>query len=120
MLRTCSNLLSLYYSIIMMMTNTLNSLSSRLSSTTLVVLLGAILAQSPSRFSLGLEPGVLRGKRVFKNYPTAYAGRPMVSKAINARVQSGKTLRLGPWKEVVAKMQEHCPEKVDAFKQLQV
>ena len=46
-------------------------------------------------FDLGLDESVMRGKRVFKNYPTAYAAKDKVSDALRDRVRAGKTLKLG-------------------------
>ena len=55
-------------------------------------------------FSLGLSEGDFSSlqfkKRVFRNYQSAYDGRPQVTKAVMARVARGKTLELGPWHEV--------------------
>ena len=53
-------------------------------------------------FSIGLTPGSLRGRRVFKNYPTALAAHESVSKAILARINANKTIDLGPWEQAQA------------------
>ena len=46
-------------------------------------------------FDLGLDGSQLKGKRVFKNYPTAFAEKEKVSAALLDRLNSGKTIRLG-------------------------
>ena len=46
-------------------------------------------------FDLGLDESVMKGKRVFKNCPTAYAAKEKVSDALRDRVLTGKTLKLG-------------------------
>ena len=46
-------------------------------------------------FDLGLDESVMKGKRVFRNYPTAYEAKEKVSDALRDRVRSGKTLKLG-------------------------
>ena len=46
-------------------------------------------------FDLGLDEAELKGKRVFKNYPTAYNAKDKVSDALRDRVRAGKTLKLG-------------------------
>ena len=46
-------------------------------------------------FDLGLDESVLKGKRVFKNYPTAFSAKDKVTDALRDRVRSGKTLKLG-------------------------
>ena len=46
-------------------------------------------------FDLGLDESVMKGKRVFRNYPTAYAAKEKVTDALRDRVRSGKTLKLG-------------------------
>ena len=48
-------------------------------------------------FSIGLVPGSLKGKRVFKNYPSAFTSADSVSAAIFARCKAAKTLCLGAW-----------------------
>lgn len=47
-------------------------------------------------FSIGLTPGSLRGRRVFRNYPSALTAHASVSKAILARLNSNKSVDLGP------------------------
>ena len=51
-------------------------------------------------FSIGVVKGSLKGRRVFSNYPTAYAARESVSAAITSRVEAKKTICLGPWLKV--------------------
>ena len=51
-------------------------------------------------FSIGIERGALKGKRVFKNYPSALAASDSVSSAISARMDAKKTICLGKWAEV--------------------
>lgn len=46
-------------------------------------------------FDLGLEENKLQGKRVFKNYKSAFEKSELVSDALRKRVQKGKTLKLG-------------------------
>ena len=46
-------------------------------------------------FDLGLDESVMKGKRVFRNYPTAYQAKQKVTDALKDRVQKGKTLKLG-------------------------
>ena len=43
-------------------------------------------------FDLGLDENQLKGKRVFKNYPTAYSEKDKVSDALRDRVRTHKTL----------------------------
>ena len=52
------------------------------------------------------EPGTPKGRRVFQNYPSAYAASESVSAAVYARVAAAKTLHLGPWAEVEAALNE--------------
>lgn len=47
-------------------------------------------------FRLGIDVDALRGKRWFRNYPTALEGRSAVTKATKARVDASKTLALLP------------------------
>ena len=49
-------------------------------------------------FGLGVDVSKLRGRRLFRNYPTAVEARAAVSKATRARVEQGKTLRLFPFR----------------------
>ena len=49
-------------------------------------------------FDLGVDVSKLRGRRLFRNYPTALEARAAVSKATRARVEQGKTLRLFPFR----------------------
>ncbi len=46
-------------------------------------------------FGLGLDADIMRGKRVFKNYPTAFEAKDKVTDALRERVKRGKTLKLG-------------------------
>ena len=50
-------------------------------------------------FTLGVSSDRVKGlgRRMFRNYPTAYAARSQVSASIAARVQKQKTLCLGLW-----------------------
>ena len=48
-------------------------------------------------FDLGLDENQLKGKRVFKNYPTAYAEKEKVTAALLDRIKKHKTLKLGPF-----------------------
>ena len=51
-------------------------------------------------FTLGLDVGAMssRGKRVFRNYPSAYGAHGSVTSAVTRRVSQQKTLDLGPAK----------------------
>ena len=51
-------------------------------------------------FSIGIEPGSLKGRRVFANYPSSHTAPESVSAAVFARVKASKTLCLGLWSEV--------------------
>ena len=51
-------------------------------------------------FDLGLDRSLLTGNRVFKNWASAIEGRKQVTAAINKRMDSGKSLLLGPWRAV--------------------
>ena len=46
-------------------------------------------------FDLGVDETRLRGKRVHRNYKSAYEKKDLVSDALRKRVQKGKTLKLG-------------------------
>ena len=46
-------------------------------------------------FDLGVDHEKLRGRRVHKNYSTAYESKAKLHKALCKRVSAGKTLRLG-------------------------
>ena len=48
-------------------------------------------------FDLGLDEDQLKGRRVFKNYPTAYAEKEKVTAALRDRIKKHKTLKLGPF-----------------------
>lgn len=51
-------------------------------------------------FDLGVVRESLRGRRVFRNYPTAVAARASVSKAVRSRLNRNKSIRLGLWADV--------------------
>ena len=51
-------------------------------------------------FDLGLDRSLLTGNRVFKNWASAIEGRKQVTAAINKRMDSGKSLLMGPWRAV--------------------
>ena len=55
-------------------------------------------------FKAGINTEVLigNGHRWFKNYPTALENAGAVTKAVQARVISGKTLDLGPWSAMMS------------------
>ena len=46
-------------------------------------------------FDLGVDESRLRGKRVFRNYKSAYEKKDLVTEALRKRVQKGKTIKLG-------------------------
>ena len=48
-------------------------------------------------FTFGVDPAVLRGQRIFKNYDSALAARGAVTRATMKRVKAGRTLCLGLW-----------------------
>jgi hypothetical protein len=48
-------------------------------------------------FDLHVDAAKLPGKRVFKNYKSAYESRDKVHDALSKRVRAGKTLKLGPF-----------------------
>ena len=49
-------------------------------------------------FDLGVDVSKLRGRRLFRNYPTALEARAAVTKATRARVEQGKSLQLFPFR----------------------
>lgn len=53
-------------------------------------------------FTLGVDRAQFEraGKRVFRNYPSAYQAKVSLSSAIDSRVARGKTLKLGNWSVV--------------------
>ena len=57
-------------------------------------------------FDLGLSRERLAGagRRVFRNYPTAYEHRSEVTAAVDSRVRKQKTLCLGLWDDVKTKI----------------
>ena len=55
-------------------------------------------------FDVGAQKDALRGRRVFRNYKSAYLGGESVSAAVNARVAAGKTLKIGKWGDVVSEL----------------
>ena len=62
-------------------------------------------------FDLGVDKKSFErsGRRVFRNYPTAYANKVAVSTAIDSRVARKKTLMLGKWKEVEPQLTKSGP-----------
>ena len=50
-------------------------------------------------FTLGIDRAQFQraGKRVFRNYPSAYQAKGSLSEAIDSRVARGKSLRIGKW-----------------------
>lgn len=52
-------------------------------------------------FDLGIDNGAVRGKRHYKNYPTAWEARTAVNKATKARCDSKKTYKILAWSEAV-------------------
>ena len=46
-------------------------------------------------YDLGVDHDMLKGRRVHKNYSTAYENKGKLHKALSKRVATGKTLRLG-------------------------
>ena len=59
-------------------------------------------------FDLGLDESMMKGKRVFRNYPTAYEAKEKVSDALRARVEAGKTLKLGAFDGDASKLPGEC------------
>jgi hypothetical protein len=57
-------------------------------------------------FSIGLDRNSLKGKRVFRNYPSAHAAVESVTDAIRARVDAARTLCLGVWSDVKVELDE--------------
>ena len=54
-------------------------------------------AISSHGFDLGVDHSVMQGKHVYKNYKSAHEHRDKVHEALAARVQTGKTCKLGAW-----------------------
>ena len=52
-------------------------------------------------FDIGAQRELLKGKRVFKNYSSAYDGKASVSAAILGRLEANKTLCLGRMQDVI-------------------
>ena len=50
-------------------------------------------------FDLGVDVSKMRGKRLYRNYPTALEARAAVTKAVRARVRLQKTYKLFPFAE---------------------
>ena len=52
-------------------------------------------------FTLGAQRDMLeaQGQQVFRNYKSAYEGRASVSDAVYARLDKGRSLRVGTWSE---------------------
>ena len=46
-------------------------------------------------FDMDIDSKQMRGKRVYKNYPTAFDEKEKVTSALKDRVRAGKTLKLG-------------------------
>ena len=53
-------------------------------------------------FDCGVQQGLAKGRRVFRNYQSAVDARSAVTKAISSRLGKGKSLALGPWAAVEA------------------
>mgnify|MGYP003340926714 CR=1 FL=1 len=49
---------------------------------------------------------MLKGKRVFCNTSKAYEARQSLSDSIESRLSKGRTIHLGPWKDVYAELSE--------------
>lgn len=60
-------------------------------------------------FTLGLDIAAMRrrGKRVFRNYPTAYNAKDSVTEAVQRRLDQQKTLDLGPATDALGELFEH-------------
>jgi len=56
-------------------------------------------------FDIGLTPGSLKGRRVFRNYKSAELARESVSNAIRARLNASRTICLGEWDTANAQLQ---------------
>ena len=48
-------------------------------------------------FSADIDESALAGRRVFKNYKSAFENKEKVSNALASRVTAGKTIKLGAW-----------------------
>ena len=57
-------------------------------------------------FTLGVDTQMLKGKRVFCNTSKAYEARQSLSDSIESRLSRGRTIHLGPWKDVYAELCE--------------
>ena len=57
-----------------------------------------------SGFNVGVERSCLKGKRVFRNYPPAVAARAQITVAMNKRLEKGRTVKLGRWEDVRARL----------------
>ena len=55
-------------------------------------------------FDIGADRDALKGRRVFKNYLSAYAGASSISTAISSRLAACKTICLGRWSDVLPKL----------------
>ena len=55
-------------------------------------------------FTLGVDRSRLHGRRVFRNYKSAYEDVPSLTSSILERVSKGKTLALGAWDAVKAEL----------------
>ena len=50
-------------------------------------------------FSLGVQRDLLKGHRVFRNYPSAYEAHDSVSAAVQSRIDAKRSYVLGPWSD---------------------
>jgi len=57
-------------------------------------------------FSIGLDRGSVVGRRIFKNFKSAYENRESVSDAIESRLEKHKTVLLGPADEVLTELKQ--------------
>lgn len=63
-------------------------------------------------FSFGVDVAALKGQRIFKNYESTILARDAVSRALQTRVEAGKTLCLGQWS---ARLFTYVKERFDNF-----
>ena len=61
-------------------------------------------------FTLGADRGALKGKRKFRNYPTAYSNHASVNAAISSRVAAQKTICVGAWDTVKVAFESLFPD----------
>ena len=57
-------------------------------------------------FSIGLDRGSVVGRRIFKNFKSAYENRESLSDAIESRLEKHKTVLLGPADEVLTELKQ--------------